>query len=212
MAKRVALARPRRADLGEAKSAVGRAINDAKRAAGIIAHPRDGLKRAPERDRLVNALATDAAACRARIAACRALTLDLAADAPSIEADEIQIQQVIVNLLVNAVQAMARAGPRAVVASRREGARRDGVNTGPGIADAANRLFDAFYTTKPTGMGLGLSICRSIVEAHGGTIICTSEPGKGATFRFTVPVAGAWGGAGTRRHRFSAAKSKVSRR
>lgn len=187
-------------DLGEAKTAMSRAIADAQRAAGIIARVRDmAAKRAPERMRLgVNALVADAAALVAHEVAAHAvaLKLDLADAVPEVEADKVQLQQVLVNLFVNAIQAMAaQSGPRSlVVRSRRD----EGFvvieveDSGPGIdADAAQRLFDAFYTTKPSGMGLGLSICRSIVEAHGGTIACTGEPGSGAVFRFTVPVASA---------------------
>ena len=125
--------------------------------------------------------------------------LSLAPHLPEIMADRVQLQQVLINLLINGMQAMAETteGERVLgISSRLDEA--DGVmlavcDSGPGIDPAAeDRLFNPFVTTKPNGMGMGLSICRSIVEAHGGRIWANSDaaPGKkrGADFRFTLPV------------------------
>jgi two-component system, LuxR family, sensor kinase FixL len=109
-------------------------------------------------------------------------------------ADRIQVQQVIVNLIRNAVEAMAREPRRELRVGSR--ASEDGMieayvsDTGPGLApELIDRLFEPFVTGKADGMGIGLSVSRSIVEAHGGTIRAASEPEGGATFRFTLPRA-----------------------
>ena len=116
-------------------------------------------------------------------------------------ADRVQLQQVIVNLLVNAMQAMEQAG-----SSERKITIRtqtpDGAtvccameDSGPGIApEDLNRLFQSFYTTKENGMGMGLPICRSIIEAHGGRIVADNgSVHGGARFSFTLPSADADG-------------------
>ncbi len=187
-------------DLDEAKRAIARMIDDGKRAAGIISRIRGmATKQAPERVPLsLNDLAADAAALLAREIGAQgiALKLDLAADLPKVLADKVQIQQVLVNLLVNALQAMAQQPRGGDLALRAHAVGGEVVvevdDGGPGIAaDAAPRIFDAFYSTKAGGMGMGLSICRTIVEAHGGTIAFANKPDAGAVFRFTLPAAGA---------------------
>jgi signal transduction histidine kinase len=113
---------------------------------------------------------------------------------PPIQADRIQLQQVILNLIVNAVEAMTPPtdGPRDLLIST-EKAEPDGVlvvlrDTGPGLSPASmEHVFDAFYTTKPGGMGMGLSISRSIIEAHGGRLWAAANVPRGAVFEFTVP-------------------------
>jgi signal transduction histidine kinase len=107
----------------------------------------------------------------------------------------VQLQQVILNLIMNAVEAMSGAsdGKRELLISTRK-ADLQGVlvgvrDSGPGLApEALERLFDAFYTTKPGGLGLGLSICRSIIEAHGGRLWANANVPHGAIFEFTVPA------------------------
>ena len=109
--------------------------------------------------------------------------------------DRIQIEQVIINLVKNAMEAVwdASDGPRAV-SIRTARAGRDGVevavsDSGPGVSAAElGRLFEPFYTTKPGGMGLGLSISRSIVKAHGGRLQAALNPDRGMTLRFSLPV------------------------
>jgi C4-dicarboxylate-specific signal transduction histidine kinase len=125
------------------------------------------------------------------------LQLDLTRDLPAVMADSIQIEQVVLNLLYNAIEAMNEAsnGRRELVVSSRrveEGQLEVMVrDSGPGLDPAtSDRLFDTFFTTKEDGMGLGLAISRSIVEAHGGQLWADSQPGKGATFYFNLPVAG----------------------
>ena len=125
-----------------------------------------------------------------------ALEAVLAPDLPAVTGDRIELQQVISNLLRNALDAMATLVDRPrklVVTTEPEDADRVRVSvrdTGVGIdPEGMSRLFDAFYTTKSEGMGMGLSISRSIVEAHGGRMWAESNAAGGATFRFTLPAA-----------------------
>jgi C4-dicarboxylate-specific signal transduction histidine kinase len=120
---------------------------------------------------------------------------DLADGLPRIEGDRVQLQQVILNLIMNAVEAMSGVsdGPRELLISTRN-AEPGGVlvevrDSGPGFAPAAlGRVFETFYTTKPSGLGLGLSICRSIIDAHGGRLCATRCEPRGALFQFTIPA------------------------
>ena len=113
---------------------------------------------------------------------------------PPVQGDRVQLQQVMLNLIVNAIQAMIGQGARELVISidavPSEGGVRVGVrDTGPGLSpESLSRLFEPFYTTKPEGMGMGLSICRSIVEAHGGRLWATRCEPRGALFQFTIPA------------------------
>lgn len=114
---------------------------------------------------------------------------------PLIEGDRVQLQQVVLNLIVNAVQAMdaVAEGPREVFITTAQ-AEPNGVlvavkDSGPGLAPASlQHLFAPFYTTKPGGLGLGLSICLSIIEAHGGRLWVTANQPRGAILHFTVPT------------------------
>jgi signal transduction histidine kinase len=104
------------------------------------------------------------------------------------------LQQVLLNLIVNAVEAMgaANVGPRELLIST-AAIETGGVSvavqdSGPGLEAAMlERMFESFYTTKPTGLGMGLSICRSIIEAHGGRLWASTNQPRGATFQFTLP-------------------------
>jgi signal transduction histidine kinase len=124
------------------------------------------------------------------------LRLDLAGDLPKIPGDPIQLQQVIINLIVNGVQAMADVDDRTravVVSSRADGNNLvvlEAADSGPGVdPDHAARIFEPFFTTKSDGMGMGLSICRSIIEAHGGQIdVMPRTPGPGTIFRCVLPA------------------------
>lgn len=121
--------------------------------------------------------------------------LQTAADLPAVLVDKIQIQQVIVNLMRNAVEAMEMVPRRAltleaVLAADPRHVVVRVIDTGPGLApEVAERLFQPFVTTKAQGMGVGLSICRSIVEGHGGTLVAGANPDGGTIFSFTLPVA-----------------------
>ncbi|MDB5408685.1 MAG: sensor histidine kinase [Rhodospirillales bacterium] len=123
-----------------------------------------------------------------------ALELDLSTSLPAVPGDRVQLQQVVINLLMNAIQAMATLadGRRELVLRSR--AEDDGQvlvaiqDSGPGFApESEDQLFNAFFTTKSDGMGMGLSICRSIIDAHGGHIWASREAAGGATFQFVLP-------------------------
>ncbi len=122
--------------------------------------------------------------------------MQLAEDLPLIQGDRVQLQQVVLNLILNAVEAMGPLdhAPREVSIST-EPTEADEVlisvcDSGPGIdSEHRDRVFESFYTTKPSGMGLGLSICRSIVDAHGGRLWADANEPAGAVFRFTLPAA-----------------------
>ena len=123
------------------------------------------------------------------------LVLDLDGDLPPVQVDKIQIQQVIVNLIRNATEAMRDSSIRElVISSYRAGPNLVEVaiaDTGPGVSDAvADQLFEAFVTTKEAGMGVGLSICRTIVEAHGGRISTAPNRPNGTIFKIQLPVNG----------------------
>ncbi len=121
--------------------------------------------------------------------------LDLASDLPSVLIDRVQIQQVVLNLVRNAIEAMDAVPQRELLVSTAAAdpgfASVSVRDSGPGLSQSVReKLFQPFITTKVSGMGLGLSICRSIVDAHGGTLELLDDAGTGAEFRFTVPLAG----------------------
>lgn len=124
-----------------------------------------------------------------------AIELELTDPLPLVTCDAIQIEQVLLNLILNAMEVMADAPPeeRKVRVSSElvdpQTARLTVSDCGPGVsATEADRVFDAFYTTKPEGLGLGLTISRTIVKAHGGHLEATANVDRGATFRFTLPI------------------------
>ena len=186
-------------DLEEARQALAYIIKDGHRAGEIIHRIRGLIKRAPSRnDRLdINETIREVIALtRSEVQRNRvSLQTRLANGLPLVQGDRIQLQQVILNLIVNAVEAMSGAS---------EGARELLISTGKDASNAVlvavrdsgsgldpeglDRLFDAFYTTKPSGMGMGLSICRSIIEAHGGRVWAMANVPQGAVFKFTLPV------------------------
>ena len=123
------------------------------------------------------------------------LRRELASALPMVFVDRIQLQQVIVNLMINSMEAMQSVTDRPrelTIRSRRDGAHQVLLTVedrGVGIsAENAERLFSPFFTTKPTGMGMGLSIGRSIIEAHGGRLWAVSNLPHGAAFHFTLPL------------------------
>lgn len=185
-------------DLDEVRAITARIVEDVTRAASILSRIRDmAMYRAPERAPIaLNGLIEDATIfLRHELQGHGVrLELDLAADLPPVLADRTQLQQVVVNLAINAVQAMTShaSGPRRlVIRSARDdaGLRVVVEDSGPGFAGPARTLFESFFTTKDSGMGMGLPICRTIVESHGGRIDATNRAGGGACFFFTLPAA-----------------------
>jgi signal transduction histidine kinase len=187
-------------DLAEVGAALGDIVADNKRAQEVIVGVRNLVKsRPPVHTQIVlNQVATDAVRVMQADAASKgvAVQLELEADLPAVEGDTVQLQQVVLNLLLNAVEAVGEnpSPPRLVTvrtATEAEGrvVSLGVVDTGPGIdPETAEKLFEAFFTTKPQGLGLGLSICRSIAEAHGGAMSFSSTPGKGAEFWLRLPA------------------------
>jgi signal transduction histidine kinase len=111
---------------------------------------------------------------------------------PATTADRVLVQQVLMNLMINGIEAMGDAGGELTVTSKRS---EDGqllisvTDSGPGLHDDSERIFEAFFTTKPQGTGMGLSISRRIVESHGGRLWASRNTGGGATFQFVLPPA-----------------------
>jgi signal transduction histidine kinase len=186
-------------DTEEVRQALGRIIRNGNRAGEVIGRIRALLKKAPpkkdnlqmnEAIREVIAL-TQGDVVRSGVS----LQLQLAEALPLIQGDRVQLQQVILNLMVNAIEAMSGVseGLRELCISTAVARSADVLVTvqdsGPGL-DAASleRVFEAFYTTKRGGLGIGLSICRSIVEAHGGRLWASASVPRGAMFQFTLPV------------------------
>ncbi len=181
-------------NLDRAQTTVERIIRDANAAADVVSRIRALFQQAvAPRDR---ASIEDLIADVGRLLADPARPLvpveaDMAADLPAIPFDVVQIQQVLVNLMRNAVEAMDghTVKPRLKVRAVREGdfVRVEVSDNGPGIPQP-EKIFDAFFTTKRSGMGMGLAICRSIVESHGGRLWVERNDAGGATFAFTLPI------------------------
>jgi signal transduction histidine kinase len=185
-------------DVEEARRAIKDIIGDADRAGNVIRRIRQLAKKATaEMAQLdINDVIVDTMPLVQRQALSNRvkLTLELAPELPPVRGDRVQLQQVIINLIINGIEAMASVSDRPrelIIRSHRY--EDDQVlvavqDFGVGIApENANSLFKAFYTTKRHGMGMGLSICRSIVEAHGGRVWASSNGGPGATLQFTLP-------------------------
>jgi PAS domain S-box-containing protein len=188
-------------DIGEVADALRQIISDANRASEVIRKTRELSKRAdPEMLAFdVNDVIDEVVTLVRREALTHRVTLrpQLAPDLPLVRGDRVQLQQVIINLVVNGIQAMATVKDREpVLLIRTQRPQSDHVllaveDVGIGMEpENLNRLFRAFYTTKPNGLGMGLSICRSIIEAHGGRIWASRNAGPGMTFHFTISVDG----------------------
>jgi signal transduction histidine kinase len=116
---------------------------------------------------------------------------ELAADLPTVRADRVQLQQVFMNLMLNGTEAVTEGGGELTISTRHEGGEVMVTvsDTGVGIpADKVEQIFNAFFTTKLGGTGMGLAISRTIIESHGGRLWATVNPGRGATFHFTLPT------------------------
>ena len=206
-------------NLNETGETIRRIVRDGKRAGEIVGRIRALAKKAPPQKDwldLNQAIGEVIAIARSELQRHRvSLQTQLANDLPLITGDRIQLQQVILNLLVNAIEAISEVseGPRELWVSSQKvaeipdeanqgkfasessaGAARTHVliavrDSGAGLdASALNRLFDAFYTTKSQGLGMGLLISRSIVEAHGGRLWAKANVPRGAVFQFTLPI------------------------
>jgi signal transduction histidine kinase len=184
-------------DLEEARKATRRIVNDGTRAAEIINRLRTFYKKdtPPERELVdVNEV------IRAMLVLLRgqadghsvSLRTDLGAELPKVTADRVQLQQVLMNLMLNGIEAMKVTPGKLTIKSElgQDGQLLISVSdTGVGLpAEKADQIFNAFFSTKPQGSGMGLAICRSIVEAHSGRLWASANNGGGATFQFTLPV------------------------
>ena len=183
--------------LEEVRQTLGRIVKDANRASDVIGRIRALIKKSPTRMGWLdmNEAIREVIEITRGEAAKNGTSVEtaLAGDLPLVEGDRVQLQQVVLNLMVNAVQAMAAVteGSRELFIATAQ-AEPNGVlvavkDSGPGLTPASlEHLFAPFYTTKPGGLGMGLSICRSIIEAHGGRLWVTANLPRGAIFHFTV--------------------------
>ncbi|GEP05325.1 PAS domain-containing sensor histidine kinase [Methylobacterium oxalidis] len=185
-------------DLDEARAGIARVVASGTRAGEIVARIRTFLTKAPPRPTPVRlceiideaALLIEREILRHEVSLRREIEPRL----PPVLGERVMLQQVVINLMVNAVQAMAetRDRPRRlVVRLGRDGAsaRVSVIDTGPGLTDEARaRVFEPFFTTKRDGMGMGLAICRTTVEAHGGRLWAAGHAGPGTAFHFTLPL------------------------
>ncbi len=186
-------------DLEKIRQSLGRIISNGFRASEVIDRIRALVKKAPLRSEqldLNEVILEVIALTRSEVLRNGvSLRTELANGLPLVRGDRIQLQQVVLNLIMNAIEAMTEVG---------EGARELLIDTGKDASDGAlvavrdsgpglnpksfDRLFNAFYTTKTSGMGMGLSICRSIIEAHGGRLWADANAPCGAVFQFTLPA------------------------
>jgi signal transduction histidine kinase len=191
-------------NLRKALETIDRIVRDGNRASDVLKRVRALLKKAPlvkspldVNEVIQEVLALVAGELRKRgVEVSQELDLNL----PSVMADFVQLQQVLLNLVMNAVESMANVTDRPRVleirSRRHDLAGQPGVlvavrDSGVGLsADRIGRIFEAFYSTKPEGMGMGLWICRSIIEAHGGRLTAQPNDGVGATFQFVLPASG----------------------
>jgi PAS domain S-box-containing protein len=184
--------------LEKVQQSIAHIIEDGTRAGEVIHRIRGLMKKAPPRkDRFeINGVILEIIELTRGEVVKNGISVitQLADSLPLVEADRVQLQQVLLNLMVNALEAMyaAKEGPRELLISTGKVETSNVVvavqDSGPGLEAAMlERVFESFYTTKPTGMGLGLSICRSIIEAHGGRLWASTNQRRGATFQFTLP-------------------------
>jgi C4-dicarboxylate-specific signal transduction histidine kinase len=186
-------------DVAEVREALTCIVDDTDRTSDVVDRIGSLIKKAPPRKEVVdlNAAILEVTALTRSEAVKTGVAVGtlLADELPRIQCDRVQLQQVMLNLIVNAIQSMSGVedGNRELQIST-VSIEPDGVcvavrDTGHGLRpESLPRLFEPFYTTKPDGMGMGLSICRSIVEAHGGRLWATKCEPRGALFQFTIPA------------------------
>ena len=185
-------------DLNQVREALDAIVKDGHRAAQVIQRIRQlATKAEPQKAPLdINDVVRDVLSLfRSQLRDHGiSLALELASALPSVRGDRIQLQQVTLNLVMNSIEAMVGVGerPRKLTITSEQDGKLVTVtvhDTGVGIdRSAQNRLFNAFFTTKPGGMGMGLSISRSIIEAHGGRLWATPSESYGANFHFSLPI------------------------
>jgi C4-dicarboxylate-specific signal transduction histidine kinase len=185
-------------DLDEARTALESIVGDGHRAAAVTRRVRALLNKTetPKAPLVINHVVNELIALVQHELASRRVSMrtELADTLPQVNGDRIQLQQVLINLVMNGIEAMQSVKDRPrelVIRTYEDEASRVVIaveDSGIGIsAENAARLFDAFFTTKSNGMGMGLAICRSIVEAHGGRLEASSNVGPGATFTIALP-------------------------
>jgi PAS domain S-box-containing protein len=185
-------------DLGEVREALSCVVGDTDRAGDMIDRIRDHMKKAPPRKEQFDLNeAINEVIVLGRSAVIKngvSVQTRLSEGLFPIHGDRVQLQQVVLNLLLNAVEAMGstEAGARELVISTEQDHRGVVVavcDSGPGLDPShPERVFDAFYTTKSSGMGMGLSICRSIIDTHGGRLWAEANEPRGTIFQFTLPA------------------------
>jgi C4-dicarboxylate-specific signal transduction histidine kinase len=182
----------------EVDDALSLIVKEGNRAGEVVARIHALIKKAPARKDAVainNAILEVIALTRAEAANNSvSVRTQLAEGLPRVQGDRVQLQQVLLNLIINAIEAMRDVGEEErelLISTRNEP---DGVSvevrdSGPGfVPETLDHVFEAFYTTKPGGLGMGLSICRSIIEAHGGQLCASANEPRGAVFQFTLPL------------------------
>jgi C4-dicarboxylate-specific signal transduction histidine kinase len=184
-------------DLEEAREAASRIVKDATRAAGIINRVRLLFKKStPQRELVDVNEATREMIVLLRSEATRyniTVRMELAADLPRIMGDRVQLQQVLMNLIVNSIEAMKEVDGARELAVKSQRSEKEEVlvsvsDTGVGLPPQADQVFNAFFTTKPHGTGMGLRISRSILESHGGRLWAADNSPCGASFHFALPT------------------------
>jgi C4-dicarboxylate-specific signal transduction histidine kinase len=182
----------------EVEDALSLIVKEGNRAGEVVGRIRALIKKAPARKDAVaiNDAILEVTALTRTEAANNSVSVraQLAEGLPHIQGDRVQLQQVLLNLIINAIEAMRDVGEEErelLISTRNEP---DGVSvevrdSGPGFApETLDHVFEAFYTTKPGGLGMGLSICRSIIEAHGGRLWASANLPRGASFQFALPA------------------------
>jgi C4-dicarboxylate-specific signal transduction histidine kinase len=186
-------------EVAEVREALTCIVNDTDRTSDVVDRIASFIKKTLPRKEVVelNAAILEVIALTRGEAVKTGVTVgtQLAGELPDIQCDRVQLQQVMLNLIVNAIQSMrgVEDGNRelhiSTVSFEPEGVCVAVRDTGHGLRpESLTRLFEPFYTTKPEGMGMGLSICRSIIEAHGGRLRATNCEPRGALFQFTIPA------------------------
>ena len=186
-------------DVAEVREVLTCIVNETGRTSDVVDRIGSLIKKAPPRKEVVdlNAAMLEVTALTRSEAVKTGVRVEtqLAGELPRIQCDRVQLQQVMLNLIVNAIQSMSGVedGNRelqiSTVSIEPEGVCVAVRDTGHGLRpESLPRLFEPFYTTKPDGMGMGLSICRSIIEAHGGRLWATGGEPRGALFQFTIPA------------------------